>query len=68
MNDKVAEGNWYYDGKIPRRIAAYRKEARLASSRFDRDIDQEPSLRLWRIAMPHRLGRCRWREDFASLH
>lgn len=44
MNEKVAEGTWYYDGKIPRRIAAYRKEARLASSRFDRSIDREPSL------------------------
>ncbi len=44
MSEKVAEGTWYYDGNIPKRIAAYRKEARLASSRFDRNTDQEPSI------------------------
>jgi len=44
MNEKVAEGTWYYDGNVPRRIAVYRKEARLASSRFNRDTDEEPSL------------------------
>ncbi|MGJ4883013.1 hypothetical protein [Bradyrhizobium sp. HKCCYLRH1065] len=44
MNEKVAEGTWYYDGSVPRRIAIYKKEARLASSRFNRDTDDEPSI------------------------
>lgn len=42
MNEKVAEGTWYYDGNLPRRIAVYKKEARLASSRFNRDTDEQP--------------------------
>jgi hypothetical protein len=37
MGDKVATGIWYYDGQVPRPITIYRKEARLASSRFDHD-------------------------------
>ncbi|MDF0583536.1 hypothetical protein [Bradyrhizobium yuanmingense] len=44
MNEKVAEGTWHYDGDIPRRIAVYRKEARLSSSRFNRDTEEEPSI------------------------
>lgn len=46
MSDEnaVATGIWYYDGLVPRRIAIYRKEARFASSRFDRDTDDEPTI------------------------
>ena len=40
----VARGIWYYDGSVPQRIEVYRKEARLASSRFNRDTDDEPTI------------------------
>jgi hypothetical protein len=40
----VATGVWYYDGIVPRRIEIYKKESRFASSRFDRDTDEEPMI------------------------
>jgi hypothetical protein len=40
----VATGTWYYDGSVPRRIEVYKKEARFASSRFNRDTDDEPTI------------------------
>jgi len=44
MGYKVAEGTWYYDGSVPRRIAILRKEARFASSRFDHNTYDEPTV------------------------
>lgn len=44
MAEKVATGTWYYDGQVPRPIFIYRKEARLAESRFNYDTDGEPAL------------------------
>jgi hypothetical protein len=40
----AATGTWYYDGSVPRRIEVYKKEARLAWSRFDHETDYEPSI------------------------
>jgi hypothetical protein len=40
----VATGTWFYDGSIPRPIAVYLKRARFASSRFNHDTDDEPSI------------------------
>lgn len=40
----VATGTWYYDGGVPKRIEVYKKEAQFASSRFNRDTDDQPTI------------------------
>ena len=44
MGEQVATGIFYYDGKVPKTISILRKEARLASSRWNHDTDGEPEL------------------------
>jgi hypothetical protein len=40
----VATGTWHYDGSVPRRIAVCAKEARFASSRYDWENHDSPTL------------------------